>query len=606
MRPLPVRPPPVPTEPILDYLERLANANGYNLREFQSWFGGEDGMCARTLTEALCGYPLPTFSGPESPRVKIAANSFGLQVADFTHMHRRWCPACIGSESWMRPVWRLKAATICVIHQAHLLQSCPKCDSYPDLQSILNGVCACGYKFSQSMSQATRAEIHISRVLEYSLTGPVALDLGETEVELNTLQVVRLICYAGQLSKGPALHRPGKIRDLESIKVASSLVAGTASLLANWPSAFWHCLERFVKAAPDDASIRRVFGPLYHVLYQDLRDPAFQFLRGAFELFLLEHWRGELCGRHRLFSDETISRHRHQGLARVARSAGLGSKRLRRMVHQDRFPANTFNPSSTKHLITIDKEVLARLLPDPNDYLDLRATSRLLGLKRTRLRQLVARGVLLADAKPDFRISNRWHFRRTEIEAYLTDIRQRAIEILHGETLTLAHALRYWRIESTEFGELMQALKLGEVSFSMPHQYRLCELTFPADELRVWLAKARGATVSWISVSKASELLFLKEEVVYELISKNLLVAEVVTKNGHAMRRVSLLSLQNFKATYVSASALAQRHAMSVSSILKKITTAPITGPKVDGGRQYFFKRCEIGVWSCSVENESN
>lgn len=594
MRPLPVRPQPVPTEPILDYLERLANSNGYNLREFQSWFGGEDGVCDKTLSEALCGYPLPSFSGPESLRVKISANSFGLQVADFTHMHRRWCPACIASESWMRPVWRLKAATICATHHAHLLQSCPKCNSYPDLQSILNGFCACGFKFSQSVQLATRAEIRISRLLENSLVGPIALDLGEVEVELNAHQVVRLICYTGQFAKGPALHRPGKIRDLESIKVASTLVAGTASLLVDWPAAYWHCLECFVEAAPDDASIRRVFGPLYHVLYQDLRDPAFQFLREAFELFLLEHWRGELCGRHRLFSEETINRHRHQGLARVARSAGLGSKRLRKMVHQDRFPANTFNPSSAKHLITIDKEVLARLLPDPNDYLDLRATARLLGLKRTRLRQLVARGVLLADAKPDFRISNRWHFRRTEIEAYLMGIRKSAVQIPSGDTLTLEHALRYWRIESTEFGELMKALKLGEMSFSMPHQYRLSELTFPADELRTWLAKARGATISWISASKASELLALKEQVIYELISKNLLVADVVAKNGHAIRRVSLLSLQNFRDTYVSASALAQQHGVSVSAILKKITAAPVTGPKVDGGRQYFFKRFEI------------
>jgi hypothetical protein len=596
MRPLPVRPLPVPTEPIMDYLERLANSNGYNLREFQTWFGSGQGICTATLTESLSGHQLPPFSGPANPQVKISVNSFGLQVADFTHMYRRWCPTCVALESWMRPVWRLKTATVCATHRIRLLQSCPRCHSYPDLQSILNGTCVCGVNFVEVLSQATRAEIQISQALDKSLAQPITFDLGEIEVELDTPQIVRLICYTGQFSKGPLLHRPGKIRDLESIEVASNLVAGTATLLADWPSAFWHCLERFVKAAPDDASIRRVFGPLYHVLFQDLRDPVFQFLRSSFELFLLEHWRGELCGRHRLFSEETINEHRHQGLARVARSAGLGSKRLRKMVHQDRFPANTFNPNSTKHLITVDKEVLARLLPNLNDYLDLRATARLLGFKRTRLRQLVAHGVLLADAKPDFGISNRWHFRRTEIEAYLADIRQSATQALSGDTATLGHALRYWRVESTELGELMKALKRGEINFAMPHRFRLCDLTFPSDELRSWLAKTRSATVSWISASKASELLSLKEQVVYELISKNLLVAEVVTKNGHAIRRISLPSLQEFKETYVSAAALARQHEISVSAMLRKIKATPITGPRIDGGRQYFFKRCEIGV----------
>ena len=135
-------------------------------------------------------------------------------------------------------------------------------------------------------------------------------------------------------------------------------------------------------AAPNDASVRRVFGSLYHVIYQDLKDPAFQFLRDAFELFLLEHWRGELCGRHRLFNDETIEQHRHRGLARVARGAGVGRNRLRRMVHQDRFPASQFNPDSTRNLFTVDINLLASLIPNPDDYLDLRATARLFGFKR--------------------------------------------------------------------------------------------------------------------------------------------------------------------------------------------------------------------------------
>lgn len=171
--------------------------------------------------------------------------------------------------------------------------------------------------------------------------------------------------------KGPPLRRPGKIRELEDISIAAELVAGTAKLLADWPSSFWSCIESFVDVAPADASIRRVFGSLYHVLYQDLRDPSFQFLRDAFELFLLEHWRGELCGRHRLFSEVTIKNHRHQGLARVARAAGMSSKRLRKMIHQDRFPANQFNPDSARNIITVDKDLLARLVPSPTEYLDL-------------------------------------------------------------------------------------------------------------------------------------------------------------------------------------------------------------------------------------------
>jgi hypothetical protein len=605
MRPLPVRPPPVPNEPIMDYLERLANSNGYNLREFQAWFASGQGICTKTLTESLGGLQLPAFSGPANPRVKVSVNSFGLQAADFTRMRRRWCPTCIAREAWVRPFWRLKTAIACSVHRVRLLQSCPRCHSYPDLQSILNGMCVCGVNFVEVLSQATRAEIQISKVLNKSLFQTATFDLRESEIELDTPQIVRLICYTGQFSKGPLLHRPGKIRDLESIDVATDLVAGAATLLADWPSAFWHCLELFVKAAPDDASVRRVFGPLYHVLYQDLRDPAFHFLRSSFELFLLEHWRGELCGRHRLFSEETINKHRHQGLARVARSAGLGSKRLRRMVHQDRFPANTFNPNSTKHLITVDKEVLARLLPNPNDYLDLRATARLLGFKRTRLRQLVAHGVLLADAKPDFRISNRWNFRRSEVLDLLDTIRQGSGEIPETiPTITLNHALRYWRVSATELGELIHAVKQREILYALTENGVLGGLVLGEHDLRAWFSRTRRADTSWVSVSKAADLLGLKEQVVYELVSKNLIMADVIATSGHAVRRLKLTSVEHFKMTFVSGAELAKQQDISPRNLLKTIGALPTTGPSVDGGRQYFFRRADLGICTEPVSGE--
>jgi hypothetical protein len=346
-----------------------------------------------------------------------------------------------------------------------------------------------------------------------------------------------------------------------------------------------------------DASVRRVFGTLYHVLYQDLRDQAFQFLRDSFELFLLEHWRGELCGRHRLFSERTIKNHRHQGLARVARAAGMSSKRLRKMIHQDRFPANQFNPDSARNIITVDVDLLNRLVPASTEYLDLRAVSRMLGLKRTRLRQLVAHGAILADAQPDFRISNRWHFRRTEVEGFMGEIRQGAqVDQLEGETTTLTHALRFWRVSSAELGELTKALKRREIPFFAPLGSRLGDLIFGESVLRKWLEEQRAATVEWISVSKASKLLGLKEQVVYELVSKNYIDADVISKNGHAMRRISLSSLDRFTETYISASQLAQLHDTSTTALLKGISARPVTGPRIDGGRQYFFRKDDIDI----------
>lgn len=597
MRPLPLRPLPVPSESLTDYLERLACANGYQGLEL--WHILDQGDYSHTdlLSHALNGHPLPALSGPSSPSINIPVNDFGLQPSDFTRVHRRWCPSCIEDSGWMRPIWRLKLATICATHRVHLLQQCPACHAYPTQCSILRGACACGIQFARVLVRACRQEVRIAEMLAESLEAPVTLLLGETAPSLDTPQIVRLVCYVGRLIEGPALHRPGQVRGLEELPVASALIAGTATLLADWPSAFWQCLERFVEAAPTDASVRRVFSPLYQVIYQDLRDPAFQFFRDAFELFLLDRWRGELCGRHRLFNIGTIQNHRHQGVARAARAAGVGSQTLRRMVHQDRFPANQFSPTATRRLVTVDKEALAQLLPAPADYLDLRSTARLLGLKRSRLRQLVANGSVIADAKPNFGRSNRWHFRRSEVTAFLDGIRNQSTSIPAAEDrTTLDHALRYMRVSASELGDLIRAARRGEIEYELERRNNLSKMIFRATDLQAWLTMARNATIEWVSVTRAAEILKLKEQVVYELVSRNLIVAEISAVNGHVLRRIALTSLQQFKQDFISVIELARLRNTSSNALLKAISVRPITGPSIDGGRQYFFRRTDIVV----------
>jgi hypothetical protein len=557
-----------------------------------------DGLTPLALTSLLNGCALPKFSGPVVISAPIEVDTFGLQPVDFTHNRRRWCPSCIVQAGWMRPIWRLKVATICTIHRTRLVQSCSECCSSPSLQEILHGACKCGRRFAETSVLATRTELQIASALSDSLDGAATLNLGGTEVKLITSQLVRLISYIGQFIKGPLLRRPGKIRELEDISVAAGLVAGTSKLLADWPSAFWSCLARFVDLAPADASVRRVFGVLYHVLYQDLRDPSFQFLRDAFELFLLEHWRGELCGRHRLFSEMTLTNHRHQGLIRVARAAGMSSKRLRKMIHQDQFPASQFNPESARNIITADRDLLARLIPAPAEYLDLRAVSRLLGLTRTRLRQLVAHGAILADAQPDFRRSNRWHFRRADLTLFINEIREAALpdtEVVH-DAITLTHALQFWCVSPTELSTLLKSLKLREIRFFASTNCRLGDLKFCAAVLRNWLSGIRASTVEWISVSNASKRLALKEEVVYELVAKNFIDADVISKNGQTTRRISLPSLDHFRRTYVAAPELSKLRGTSTTFLLKCVSARPITGPKIDGGRQYFFRRNDVDL----------
>lgn len=595
MRPLPLRPLPIPYEPISDFLARLGNANGYDEAELWSILDRGDSPHEQVLSDALNGHSLPPFSGPANRRVNIPVELFGLRTADFTNVYRRWCPLCIGDAAWLRPIWRLKVATVCSIHKVRLLQTCPGCGEWVRIQTILHGTCECGMRFAQAVVPVVGKQVQLARALSASLKGKATLALESASVVLTTAHFVRMICYTGRFIEGPPLTRPGQVPNLENFGMACRLFDGTALLLGDWPNMFWHCLELYMHASPSDASVRRVFGSLYRVIYHNLRAPEFQFLRDAFELFLLDHWRGELCGRHRLFRQETTQGHRHQGLARVSRATGLGSETLKRMVHQDWLPASRFTASPKRQLITIDKAQLPQFIPSPGDYFDLRRAARLLGIKHTRLRQLVAGGVVLADAKPDWSKNNRWYFRQNELNKFMDQIRQFSQSCtLQAATVTLNHVLRYWRITPAVLCTLLRAVSQGEVPFAIAVQAKLRDMVFPEMELRDWLDQQRKATTDWVSVVAAASSLGLKEEVVYELVSKNLLVADLTPKNGRMFKRISLHSLERFQAEYVSLAELARLRKTSASALLKQISVPPVTGPKVDGGRQYFYRRGEV------------
>lgn len=596
MKPLPLRPLPMPGEALSDYLERLAYANGYKGYELWDFLDRGEYSHEQMLSFALNGHVFPAFAGPAVRHVNIPVKSFGLQATDFTFMYRRWCPHCIENSAWLRVIWRIEVTTVCDIHRVQLLEECPACHKWATIQEIFRGTCECGVRFTSVVVPTTRKLVQLAHVLAASLEDSAALTLKNLKIVLTTAQLVRMIHYTGRLMDGPQLKRPGQIEGLDKISVASRFVDGTATLLADWPHAFWHCLEQYLEAAPDDLSVQRVFAPLYHVIYQDLRDPAFQFWRDAFELFLRNNWHGEVCGRHRLFKEETIQAFPNRGLARVARMTGVGRQTLKRMVHNGYLQGNSFTGPSKREFITIDCTQLSHFIPDPADYLDMRSAARHLGIKRTRLRHLVAAEVILADAQPDWTRSRQWRFRRSEIVGFMEQIKQSALPELSYAvtTVTLRHTLRHWRVTDTELGAILVAMRRGKIAFTLAEQGRLRDATFDECALHDWLERYRESTIGSVSVPTAAKLLGLKQEVVYGLIEKGLLAAELIVKREVPFTRILLSNLERFRQEYVSLVQLAKQQQTSPTALMNRLNAQPITGPKIDGKRQYFFKRDDL------------
>jgi hypothetical protein len=596
VRPLPLRPEPIPGEALSDFLKRLAYANGYQQWELWHILSKESGSHANILKSAI-GYQLPPFSGPEVRGVNLPVKNYSLRNCDFTHRWPRWCPLCIDESEWLRPVWRIKVATVCHRHEVHLLQICPICKQTPKFSDILCGKCECGVIFSRIVVAATKWHVNLAAALAATLHGEATFKVGGQAVTFTTKQLVRLISYSGRLIEGPDLIRPGQIRHLEKLEVAAKIFNGAASLLFDWPNVFWDCLKNCVRNSPQDSSIQRVFFPLYRVIYVYLRGSAFQFLRNAFELFLLSHWQGELSGRHRSFQGGTINMHPRRSLSPLARANHIGSKTLKRIVDESDLLESKFKVPSKRHIMTIDKSILYNVIPHPNDYLDLKSTSLALGLKRSRIRQLVAGGVLVSEKRPNWMNSKRWLFKRNEVSQFVLKLRQVSENSsIQGESVTLNYALQYWRGMTDELCALLRAVKAREIPYYLSSDGLLRDIIFNKQILHTWLQKKRISEKNWVTGQAAARILKLKLEVLYELVDKGLIEAILVPKGGKTLKQIPQKSLDRFQAEFISLAELARKQKTSSNALLKRMNTAAVCGPKVDGCRQYFFRKTNLRI----------
>jgi hypothetical protein len=94
-----------------------------------------------------------------------------------------------------------------------------------------------------------------------------------------------------------------------------------------------------------------------------------------------------------------------------------------------------------------------------------------------------------------------------------------------------------------------------------------------------------------ISVDEAAHRLGLKQQVAYDLVKLGLLSTIQDDLPG---RRVTQASLEEFQTTYISLVEYARLLKRAPRWLLQTLPVQPVSGPMIDGSRQYFFRRTDL------------
>jgi hypothetical protein len=389
---------------------------------------------------------------------------------------------------------------------------------------------------------------------------------------------------------------------LHRVEKALVLANATALLLEDWPKNFHALLHRARSEHLDASHLAQAYGPMYRVLYRDLAAPSFDPLRQVFEQHLHDNWFGLLGRRNRWLRIDTISTHPRQSATSVAEKTKVGVAAIRHLAECETVSAYTVHHGSGRVARAFPEEVIQHIQHLKQDSVTLRDGASILRVARRRVRELLDAGLIRAWVDRRRANASTWWLSKSDV-MMLATIGER-IASARGDRpfcVSLRTVLKTWRFQQGEFPALVRAMLAKELTVRRPLTLTAglgCVELLP-EELRGWLSNLRRGNQAWLSIDEAARRLGLKQQVAYELVARGLIVSSIQDRG----RRIAPQAIDSFRCAYVSLSELAAEKSMAPRRMLALLKSRPVCGPRVDGARQYFYRREDVGDLCALVSN---
>jgi hypothetical protein len=149
--------------------------------------------------------------------------------------------------------------------------------------------------------------------------------------------------------------------------------------------------------------------------------------------------------------------------------------------------------------------------------------------------------------------------------------------------------------------QFLRAILDGEVApCGKAAKLGLAALLFPKAEISNYASRQRREQVGeTYSALEAAKLLGITRDVIYFLVRKGILTS----RNRDGDRYTDLLigkdALEEFKLNYIFPATIAKQLGTISGHLTRLLATQgihPVSGPEVDGGRQYVFKKLDLDM----------
>lgn len=586
-------PDPSVGEGLLGYIRRIARENGYPTVGYL--VNGRFGRVAPKKVMSVLD--------PRTERIyRSASELINLHPEHFNLLRRRICPDCWRHAQIELASWEWKLGVVCSEHHCYLVDSCPHCKQIWQGGLARLGPCCEQYLLTATTEKASGAVVELmSRLMRAWETNDVALYNGGAG--LTWVEWMHLIQFIGGYATRAAAPRPSRPAGLHCLLEARTVVSATADALMNWPQGFKHYLDCQLRQDPmcatEPIGLKKAFGRFYKQLFVTMKGQAFDGLRVEFARYVSDHLPYLITRRNQFLLRHLDKPPTWSTLSWVSNQTRQSKRRVACMVKAGTIDGLVQRYSSGRESILIRTVEGTDGKSTKDTLLTLTAVATSLGLKKARVIQLVEAGLIRTAYRHN--ALEQWTVLKSSIEQFLA--RPKVLD--SARALVSFKWLIQCKLTTPEFIGLVRAVMDGELCLANSPSERVSDWSFDRDVVDEWIKVRRRVSAVGFTIPQAAIELGIKQQVAYDLVRVGLLQSEY-TGTKHAARVIPPSALLSFRKDLIALSELAKRTQCSPRKMLVKLAAngvLPVTGPSVDGGRQYYVRRCEV-LTSCFARSK--
>ncbi|MCW0234747.1 MAG: TniQ family protein [Ferrovibrio sp.] len=590
---------PVAGESLLGFLLRLAERNKVNDPiAFLAYCSGQHTTVSALALSASdmsrlntrCGIPAGSLEAMAYRPIENGLIDFfgtSLRCEDLALQNRRFCPACLKEGAHHRAVWDLTITTVCIRHGLYLQDACRYCARPADWTFGSVGFCPCGKSYSTSASiPVPDQELRALKYVLGRIEGTVRNSSSKVLDKLAPVHAIELMLGLGTVAAGRTQRRR-RIASLRDGEIGQTLNGGF-NICLGWPDRLFECLGRLQDGRHQNGrryGLELTFGPVaFWMKHADTSDEVRAVLTDAMSRHPDLKYAASLRSARVVSNDDGSLLTLDEAQQALRRAHGKVRDVLMRHGHVIRDDQKGGGAP-----ILVNARAVWRLQMDLFDFADEKTLRTMLKCSRVGLKVFLKAGWLEPASGAAAELAGRPVWSKKAVCATLAQMKAETVGNRRPrKAVPMSKALSDSRFAVVDWSP-----------FAMKREFQHCSWDGAGEGLAALLLdervfrRARAAGPS--TIPEAAVKLGVKEQVGYHLVNREILgCGRVPGQNG---RRVGDADIVAFHAAYVIPRQLGLdegRYRGWTSEQLVAEGLVPVSGPGVDGGRQFVFRRQDV------------